>query len=342
MDSPEKIFSDKWILIIGIPVIGISFPFILGLKFGDPKFYGWITISFVTTLVSWLGTRQTASFLWERFPWETDPFWHIIVGLVMLCFYSFLTIGLIYLLSKFFFHPGPGYWKAMKPIRTGVLILISIILLLHEAIHLFFKWKKELTRAADLEKENMQSKFEALKNHLNPHFLFNSLGTLSSLIRSDPEKAEKYVNEFSSIYRYFIEVNNNDLVTVEEELKFINSYVFLQHIRFGEGFQYHNGVEKKIRGAYLLPLTLQLLVENALKHNTTMPSNPLRVEIFTDGSGEQLVVRNNYQPRTKAETTRTGLKNLELRYSSYLGKNIRYALEDNFFVVEIPLLYAES
>jgi sensor histidine kinase YesM len=342
MHSKKDLFSDKWILIIGIPLIGISFPFFFGLKYGDPKFYSWIFISFTTTLISWLGTRQTVTFIWKRFPWESDPLWHIVVGMLLLCFYSLLTISLIYLLNMVFFHPGPGYLKAMKPIHTGVFIIFVFILLLHEAIHLFFKWKSELTHAADLEKENMRSKFEALKNHLNPHFLFNSLGTLSSLIRSDPEKAEKYVNEFSSIYRYFIEVNNNDLVTVEEELKFISSYVFLQQIRFGDGFIYHDRVDKKFRTTYILPLTLELLIENAIKHNTTMTTSPLTVEIFADETRKQLVVRNNYQPRTNVDTTHTGLPNLEQRYVSYLGSNIRYAQEDGFFIVEIPMIPAES
>ncbi len=342
MTGKEKLFSDKWILIIGIPVVSVSFPFLFGLRFGDPTFYNWMLISSVTTLITWFGIRQAASFLWSRFPWETDPLWHIVLGIIMSCFYSIVTVGLIYILNKLFLHPGPGYWKSMRQIRIGIFILIPIILLIHEAIHLFYKWKKELTHAADLEKENMRSKFEALKNHLNPHFLFNSLGTLSSLIRSDPDKAINYVNEFSSIYRYFIEVNNNDLVTVEEELKFIRSYVFLQQIRFGEGFQFEDRVEKKFRNTWILPLTLELLVENALKHNTTLPASPLIIEIFTDEAREQLVVRNNYQPRTRGETTHTGLQNLEQRYVSYLGKNIRYAQEDSWFIVEIPLIPAES
>ena len=96
-----------------------------------------------------------------------------------------------------------------------------------------------------LEKENIRSKFEALKNHVNPHFLFNSLGTLASLINSDKDKATQYVNEFSKIYRYFLEVNSNDFITIEEEMDFINSYIFLQQIGYGEGFIFENRIDKK-------------------------------------------------------------------------------------------------
>jgi LytS/YehU family sensor histidine kinase len=245
-------------------------------------------------------------------------------------------------LNLIYHDVGPGYWKSMHKIHTGTFIVFAMIMLIHEAVHLFFKWKEELTRAADLEKENMRSKFEALKNHVNPHFLFNSLGTLSSLIRSDPVRAEKYVNEFSSIYRYFLEVNNNDLVTVEDELRFIDSYVFLQQIRFGDGFSFTSRVDKKYMGTYILPLTMELLVENAIKHNTTVPANPLVIEIYVNEVSDQLVIRNNYQPRSAGDTTGTGLQNLGQRYSSFLGKNIRYGIEGNWFVAEIPLVISEK
>jgi two-component system LytT family sensor kinase len=340
MSHKEKLFSDKWIWIIGIPLVGISFPFIFGLRFGDPKFYGWIFISTFTTLVSWFATRLSVSLLWDRFSWESNPFVHILVELGLLMVFSMVTISLIYFMNKLLLHPQGNYWQDMRPIRTGIFIVYGILLLLHEAVHLFFKWKKELTHAADLEKENIRSKFEALKNHVNPHFLFNSLGTLSSLIRSDPEKAEKYVNEFAGIYRYFLEVNNNELVTVAEELDFIRSYMFLQQIRFGDGFTFLNRVDGKNMEALMLPLTLELLVENALKHNTTLSSSPLSIEIYTRDHTEWLVVQNTFQPRPVIETTGTGLQNLEQRYMSYLGKGIRYGREGNFFRVEIPLIHA--
>jgi len=340
MLKKEKLFSDTWILIIGIPLVGIIFPFFFGLRWGDDRFFRWMVIYMLTPVVPWIATRFTISFIWEKFPWETDPLLHIIVGIALLSVFGMLAVGLFYLLNIVFFDVGPDYWHVMRPIRIGILLATGIITLVHETIHLFFKWKKELTRAADLEKENMRSKFEALKNHVNPHFLFNSLGTLTSLIRTDPQKAEKYVSEFSGIYRYFLEVNNNDLVTVEEELKFIDSYLFLQKIRFGDGFNCKKQVSERARKAYMLPLTLELLVENALKHNTILVSSPLTIEIMDD-TDNRLVIRNTYQPRPPAETPHSGLLNLEQRYQSYLGKSILTKIEDGKFVVEIPLIESE-
>jgi two-component system, LytTR family, sensor kinase len=336
--SREKPYSDLWVMIIGIPVIGVVFPFFLGLRFGDESFYRWILISFSTTLVSWLATRLMVILLWDRFTWERNPLLHIISEIGLFLIFGFLTVAFTTLLYILIFKPRENAWYNLRYIRNGILVLYAMILLVYEIIHLFFKWKKELTHAADLEKEHMRSKFEALKNHVNPHFLFNSLGTLSSLIRSDPEKAEKYVDEFSGIYRYFLEVNNNDVVTLAEELDFMQSYVFLQQIRLGNGFSYDNRVNEHWKKALLLPLTLQVLVENALKHNATLVASPLRIAIYTDDAHEMLVIENNLQPRKDVESTGTGLLNLEQRYKSFFGKSIVIEKTDRYFRVEIPLI----
>jgi LytS/YehU family sensor histidine kinase len=334
----DKPYSEKWVMIIGIPVIGVAFPFFLGLRFGEENFYRWILISVLSCLVSWTSTRMMSMIVWDKFPWERNPWWHILAEIGLFFTFGFITVAFTSLLYVLLFKEHGNVWKDLRYIRNGILILYAMILLVYEIIHLFFKWKKELTHAADLEKENMRSKFEALKNHVNPHFLFNSLGTLSSLIRSDPEKAEKYVNEFSGIYRYFLEVNNNDVITVAEELEFIQSYVFLQQIRFGNGFSFLNRVSDRWSRALILPLTLQTLVENALKHNTTLPFSPLHVDIYTDDEREILIVENNLIPRTKVESTGTGLENLGKRYETFLGKAIHITQTDSVFRVEIPLI----
>jgi two-component system, LytTR family, sensor kinase len=342
MQHKEKLFSDTWILIIGIPLIGIAFPFFFGLRFSDPDFYRWMVISISSTLFSWLGTRLIVSFIWQRFPWEKNPLIHILLGLALIEISTLFTTALISALRWEFFLNEPPSWSSMRELHNGILIAVTFLVLLHEAIHLFFKWKHELTRVADLEKENLRSKFDALKNHINPHFLFNSLGTLSSLIRTDPVKAEEYVNEFSRIYRYFLEVNSNDLVTVGEELDFINSYVFLQQIRFGDGFRFQNKIDPAFNSSFILPLTLELLVENALKHNTIQIVSPLHIEVFADKDRDLLIVRNNYQPRQKGETTGTGLINLEQRYMNFLGTTIRYSHDGSYFTVEIPMIYKDA
>lgn len=342
MTHKPKAFTDKWILIIGIPLVGIAFPFIFGAKFSDANFYRWMFVSIVTSIITWTVTRYVVSFIWRMFQWEKNPVLHIVSALILIILFSLFCSTLIYFLARWVFHWGPDYWHVMRPIRIGVFIVVAIVQLIHEAILLFFKWKQELTRAADLERENLRSKFEALKNQVNPHFLFNSMGTLSALIRTDPVKAEKYVSEFSGIYRYLLEVNSNDLVTLGEELAFIDSYVFLQQIRFGNAFDYRNLVDKKFYSSYILPLTLELLVENALKHNKVTTSSPLVIEVLVDQEKDILMVRNTFQPRNNPETTGTGLNNLQQRYESFLGKPVRYYSDEKCFYVEIPLIPGEK
>jgi two-component system, LytTR family, sensor kinase len=337
----EQLFNDRWIMIIGVMITGIVFPIIFGMRPSEPKFYPWILSSVIMTFIFWGISRQFGILLWKKFPWDKKPLVHILIVLAYILLFTAAIIVIIYFVNLVAEGRSENYWESHRRFHLAILFVFILSVTVHEAIYLFFLWKKELTRSADLEKENIRSKFEALKNHVNPHFLFNSLGTLSSLINTDQEKATQYVNEFSKIYRYFLEVNSNDVVTLEEEFDFINSYIFLQQIRYGEGFSFANKIDVAYFKTYILPLTLQLLVENALKHNTTMPGSPLHIDVYVDEKKQNFFVQNNLQPRKVENTTKTGLINLELRYLNFVGKAIKYRKDESNFIVEIPIISNE-
>jgi sensor histidine kinase YesM len=337
----NDLFNDKWIMIIGSLITGIGFPLIFGMRYGEPEFFKWITISVLVTLVSWEISRRFGNYIWKRFPWNRNPLVHILIVLAYIIVFTLVIILMVYLINLIFEGKTENYWERHRFFHLLILLVFIFSVIVHELIYLFFLWKKELLHSSELEKENMKSKYEALKNHLNPHFLFNSLGTLSSLINTDQEKATQYVNEFSKIYRYFLEVNNNDLVTIKEEIDFINSYIFLQQIRYGNSFSFVNNIDRGIYNYYILPLTLQLLIENALKHNIFNADNPLTIEIKEDKKRDVLVLQNNYQPRNLGDTTKTGLLNLEQRYLNLVGKSISHSLTDKYFTVEIPIICNE-
>jgi hypothetical protein len=328
-------------MIIGVLITGIAFPIIFWNKSIDPQSLKWIFISIVLTLFSWGISRQFGIFLWKKFPWDKNPLIHLAFVLAYILFFTTVIILMVYCINLLVDGKKENYWESHKGFHLTILFVFIFSVTVHEAIYLFFLWKKELTRSADLEKENIRSKFEALKNHVNPHFLFNSLGTLASLINTDQEKATQYVNEFSKIYRYFLEVNSNDFVTVEEEIDFIDSYIFLQQIRYGEGFSFTNKIDTTYFKSFILPLTLQLLVENALKHNIIAPKSPLHIEAFVDEKKQNFVIQNNLQPRKVENTTKTGLINLEQRYLNFVGKAIKYRKDDQYFIVEIPIITNE-
>jgi two-component system LytT family sensor kinase len=196
-------------------------------------------------------------------------------------------------------------------------------------------------RAERLEKENVQAQFAALKSQVNPHFLFNSLSILSSLVHADAELSEKFIDQLSRAYRYILEQKDNERVLLKTELEFIQAYRFLLNIRFENKFDVVINVPEADQTRYsIAPLTLQLLVENAVKHNRMSTKEPLKVHIKLDD--DCLVVENNLQPRPKSEnSTGVGLENIITRYALLTDQPVWVGESDGHFVVKIPLLLNE-
>lgn len=193
-------------------------------------------------------------------------------------------------------------------------------------------------RAERLEKENVQAQFAALKSQVNPHFLFNSLSILSSLVHADADLSEKFIDQLSRAYRYILEQKDNDRVLLKTELEFIQAYRFLLNIRFENKFDVVINVPEADQSRYsIAPLTLQLLVENAVKHNRMSTKEPLHVHIRLEG--DCLVVENNLQTRPQSETsTGVGLKNIITRYAMLTDKSVWVGETEGSFIVKVPLL----
>lgn len=189
-----------------------------------------------------------------------------------------------------------------------------------------------------LQKDNLQSQFEALKNQVNPHFLFNSLNVLISLISVEPELAEKFTGQLSKIYRYALEHRSEDLVSLQAELDFLNSYVFLLNIRFTGKLKFNINIPEENFDKKLLPLAMQLLIENAIKHNTFSVKSPLIIDVFIDDEN-YLHVENNFQKREKhIITTGLGLQNITDRYSFFTEQELFFGIINERFIAKIPLL----
>ncbi|MCU0344157.1 MAG: histidine kinase, partial [Ignavibacterium sp.] len=190
---------------------------------------------------------------------------------------------------------------------TSVLNLIIITVI--EAIIWFKRNQQSLVKAERLEKENSQIRFETLKSQLNPHFLFNSLNVLSSLIKKDSDKAQNFVDEFSSVYRYTLDVIEKPVVELREEIDFAKSYLFLQKIRFDNAVDMDINVDASKLNYFVPPLAVQTLLENAFKHNKATTDNPLKIKIYNEN--DLLLVVNNLQPKIKsADSKGVGLNNL--------------------------------
>jgi LytS/YehU family sensor histidine kinase len=195
--------------------------------------------------------------------------------------------------------------------------------------------EKQLNREALLKREKVESQFEALKSQINPHFLFNSFNTLITIIEENPKVAVEYVEHLSDFYRSIMVYRERDFISVSEEMELVNSFDFLLKKRYEDGFQ----LIEKVHGmnGKVMPLSLQMLVENAVKHNVISASKPLIVEIFAENG--HIVVRNNIQRKIKPEaSTHFGLQSLINRYK-LLGER-PVIVEDNaaYFIVKIPVL----
>lgn len=198
------------------------------------------------------------------------------------------------------------------------------------------RYRKSLAEVEKFRKENAEYQFEMLKLQLNPHFLFNSLNTLSSLVHEDPAKSAEFIRKLSDVYRYVLDNRSKELVTLREEMEFIRSFAFLQGLRFHGMIDFRFGVSDTMLDKKIAPMTLQLLVENAVKHNVASRKMPLWIEIKT--SSDAITVLNNFQPKEEHSGTGVGLKNISSRYNFLTGRKVEIFKDDKLFRVTIPLI----
>ena len=219
------------------------------------------------------------------------------------------------------------------------LVLSFIVYLSTLSVVMVIHGQQVLLENQRLLAENIRNRYETLKNQLNPHFLFNSLNTLDGLISLDEGKAHNYVQNLSSIFRYTIQ--NKEVTTLEDELNFVESYVYLMKIRYGDNLNIQYAVDEKYYRYYIMPVSLQLLIENAIKHNVINNKHPLTIFIETTENGT-IKVSNTIQPKINAETGEgIGLANLTERYNLLFDKEILIT-QNGVFGVEVPLISASN
>lgn len=231
-----------------------------------------------------------------------------------------------------------SFWMA-EAIGVGITLLAMI---LWEGDYIFQQWKDSLAEKEKYAQLGLQGEFDTLKSQVNPHFLFNCFNTLSSLITEDKQKAEKFLNELSKVYRYLLRNNEDGMSTLKSEIQFIKSYFQLLQTRHGEAVEMQIEIDKRYDNYMLPSLSLQMLVENAVKHNALSKNYPLTIEIFTT-VGNKLVVNNNMQLRAKkAPSGKVGLSNIKSKYQ-LLGQQGFQVMEDgkNYTVV-LPLLWGNT
>jgi len=217
--------------------------------------------------------------------------------------------------------------------------LISfMVVLVYESFYFYHRWYSANLETEQLRTQQITSQLEALKSQISPHFLFNSLNTLVTLISESQNQAIEFTQKLSEVYRYILQHKDKELVKLRTELEFIESYIFLLKMRFSDNLEVTFNIDEKYYGNYVAPLTLQMLVENAIKHNIISKTHPLNIEIYIE-NGESLVVKNKLQKKNASEnSTKTGLMNIKKRYEYLTSKSIDVITTNANFLVAIPLI----
>lgn len=272
----------------------------------------------------------------QIFPWEKNIWVRFAADITITPIVAAISVYPLAVITFYIYHDDAFNAHILKNVIIAI-VLDLLLVAVYEGTYFFKQWKQSLLKSERLEKENISSRFEALKNQINPHFLFNSLNTLSSLVHESAEKSEAFIDEFAKIYRYVLENQESIAVSLKKELAFVESFMYLQKIRFGESLDTEVAIDASKLEKLVPTLSLQLLIENAIKHNMVTRSAPLKIKIHTDGGF--LIVENNLQMRKQVNnSTAIGLKNLRERYKLITRLKPEFIVTDNSYIAKIPLI----
>ena len=277
------------------------------------KFLPWTGNITLRLIVSILATIAYTSVAWIFIVW----------------FYVFVNNGKILGFA--------GLFNALTESYDSFILTQTITFFVSIFLHgrgFLLSWKLTLVETERLKKEQIAAKYETLKNQVNPHFLFNSLNVLTTLVHKDADLAERFIKQLSHNYRYVLDTREREVVPLAEEIKNLEAYIFLMKIRFGDSLNVHVKVDSE---GNVPPLTLQMLTENALKHNEVSKAHPLSIDVFLEG--DFIVIKNNVQLKNNvADSTGVGLENIRLRYKFLSEKEVIIHQDNDFFTVKIPII----
>lgn len=304
-------------------------------------------ISAMYSFIIGVGNGFINEFLNKKFPWSEETKKRAILSiisivianfvLVYLCNYiNFVIIQKVATTEKFF----GGDYNFRNWFMINIALLISAFLHAKSFMSELSKTSKKEVVEQKLIAKSANAQFESLKNQLDPHFLFNSLNVLSSLIDENPNQAQKFTASMSKIYRYVLEQKDKELVTVEEEIEFAKTYCELLKTRFEDSVDFEFNVEREDLRKFVVPLSLQLLLENCIKHNFATSSKPLLIKVFSEN--KTLCIENNLQARELIkESAGIGLANIVQRYALLTKENVFIEKSEDYFKVKLPILFGK-
>jgi len=346
IEERDNKLHDSWLRLFGTPVLAFIMTVFASKLFtgleaepGPKLFIMMLALTFVT----WESSRQILLAARKKYPGIKHTQQRIVRTFIYYTINVFVITGM-YMLITIQFHLYISYsWTLSMTVLFISFMFLNTYTLggVYEGIYFFRHWKRSTLETEQLKRESLQTQFESLKNQVNPHFLFNSLNSLSSLIEEDTDRAEQFVQEMSQVYRYLLQTNDKPLTTLGIELDFIKAYFYLLKTRFSEGLKEEISIPGKYLDWQIPPLTLQLLVENAVKHNVVSSAKPLTIKIFINTNNE-LIVANNLQKKSQSVlSNKIGLENIAVKYRLLNQGEIVITETAGSFEVKVPLIGKE-
>jgi hypothetical protein len=333
---PFHLLREPWPRLIGIPLVALA----LATLFHDgPLTWRDYAITVGITGLIWQGCFSIISAYRRRFPGFERTALRITLTVITMSVYivtvDLLTCTVLDTLGIQENSYLNGEWKLNLIKCFGTTALIGT---LYEAGYFFAMWKRQAIEAEALKSRQLRAELDVLRNQVSPHFLFNSLNTLVALIHEDADQAARFTKDLSHVYRYILQHKDKEVVDLGTELDFTRAYIDLMKVRFADSLRIHLEVAPEHRQLLVAPLTLQLLLENALKHNVASQARPLQVDILVE-DGRTLVVRNSlHRKQGVVEGTGTGLSNVRQRYAYLSERPVDVIETREHFLVALPLL----
>lgn len=322
---------------IGIPIVAILITLVTKHDH-DLTFIHKVLVSLVFTGYYWNVAFLMFMYFRRKFPEIRQTPKRLLI--TVLCLSIFLIFGgvpirLILGLASFEEIGDINIYFQFIEINFVAAFLVGAV---YEAVYFFENWKNTIQINEALKIQQIRTQFEVLQNQMSPHFLFNSLNTLTTLIAENHDIAIEFTQKLSDVYRYILQQKDKELVPLEEELEFAKDYIFLLQMRYPDNLKANISVDDEYQQLYIAPLTIQMLVENAIKHNVISRTHPLNIDIYVE-NGRSIVVKNNLMLKNSIKkSTKTGLDNIRKRYE-YLGqKEIDVIVTAKNFMVAIPLI----
>lgn len=336
-------FNDGLLMITGIPLMAFIIPIVFfNCRFARPPYLTWdkyLATLLITTII-WVGCRYIMIWCRKKYPAFNQVRKRIWIQSVIMFVYTISANFFLGQLTQEIFKDEHVYLTLADILihsNSAVLFSTIMVIAVYESIYFMHQLRHSVEETETLKRENLNAQLDALRTQVNPHFLFNNLNTLVSLIPENPDHAVDFVQQLSKLYRHILEVKDEKSILLKDEMDVLKAYAFLLKTRFGNNLQVNIDVPEEKLHKRIVPLSLQILMENAIKHNIVSGDKPLQIHIFAENGS--LVVNNNLQMKKQIlESTGIGLDNIRNRYKLLGDKPVKVTETETNFTVSIPLI----